>query len=76
LIYTPTLAVILLRDKAAIAPTGAKAHCLPFKEDNMLFWIVLLEMGGTTQSGNPSSNDSDISLYLAGERRIGSVLFR
>jgi hypothetical protein len=49
---------------------------LPFNENNRLFWIALLEMVGTTQSGTPSSNDGNISLYLAAERRFGSGLFR
>jgi hypothetical protein len=42
----------------------------------MPVWIAPLEVIGATESGDPSSNDGDIGLYLTGQRRIGGVLFR
>src|SRR5262249_44473399 len=69
-------AVVLLGDKAAIAPASPKAHRLPFEEDDMFFWIAPLEVIGATESGDPSPDDGDISLYRAGQGRIGGVVFR
>jgi hypothetical protein len=65
-----------LREKAAIASAGTKSHGLPFEEDDLLFWIAPLEVIGATESGNPSSDDGDIGLYLAGQGKTGGVLFR